>query len=114
MGSPVQAELGPAHTTPHHKHHHGQEEGFHDSRAEEEAPHSSPQEGGRGAEEGAGAQSGAALRPTWTAPAWTISRRSASSTLTSGTVLRERCSSCSARSSCATSRSTSSQSPSVT
>ena len=36
--------------------HHGQEEGIHDPREEEEAEDSPPQEGRRGAEEGAGAQ----------------------------------------------------------
>merc|ERR1711978_876088 len=41
---------------------HGQEEGIHDPREEEEAEDSPPQEGRRGAEEGAGAQGQERLR----------------------------------------------------
>merc|ERR1712088_465752 len=100
--------------------HHGQEEGIHDPGEEEEAPYSPQEEGCRGTQEGAGEEgrgtspSDVEPRPTLRPPPRTTSRRSASSTSTSGTAWRGRCSSCRGRSFSGTCRSTNSPSPSVT
>jgi len=60
---PLQAEVAAAVwletlRTTQHTHHHGQEEGFHDPREEEEVEDPAEEEGCRGAEEGAGEESG--------------------------------------------------------